>query len=150
MDENNYLLWSYVCSIRPHAKREDVDILTWVTKDDVLIIFTDGKKYLYDTLTGMIRYIRYDTPYLSNEDWNAEFKRRLLVILNRKHMTQGELAIRVGTTQPMISRYISGKDMPNAYMINKIIEVLHCELNDLLLIPNILKTYLIKEDFNNV
>lgn len=148
--DNNYELWSYVYSIKPNAKKEDVDILTWVTKDDVLIIFTDGKKYLYDTLTGMIRYIKYNTPYLTNEDWNLEFKRRLLVMLDRIHMSQGELALRIGTTQQMVSRYISGKDMPSAYIITKIIDVIKCEENDLFLIPNILKTYLIKEDFNNV
>ena len=140
--DNNYLLWPYVIHIRPLAKKEDVKVLQWISKDDVLIIFTDNKKYIYDTLTGMSRYIRYnDIEDMTNDDWVREFKDRLNIMLARSYMNQSEFAKKLGTTQPMVSRYISGRDMPSTYIINKIINVLDCELDDLFLIPHILKTY---------
>ncbi len=142
MEDNDCLYWPYVLHIRPLAKQEDVKVLKWITKDDVLIIFTDNKKYIYDALTGMSRYIRYNNiEDMTNDDWVREFKDRLNIMLARSYMSQSELAKKLGTTQPMVSRYISGRDMPSIYIINKIINVLNCELDDLFLIPHILKTY---------
>ena len=140
--DNNYLLWPYVIHIRPLAKEEDVKVLQWVSKDDILIIFVDGKKYIYDVLTEMIRYVRYnDINDMTNDDWIREFKERLNIMLTRSCINQSELAKKLGTSQQMVSRYISGKDMPSTYIINKIINILNCELDDLFLIPYILKTY---------
>lgn len=142
MDDNDCLYWPYVMHIRPLAKQEDVKVLKWVSKDDVLIIFTDGKKYIYDVLTGMSRYIKYNcVDDMTNDDWVREFKERLNIMISRSYMSQTELAQKLGTTQPMVSRYISGRDMPSTYIINKLIKVLKCELDDLFLIPHILKMY---------
>lgn len=51
--------------------------------------------------------------------------------LNKKGMTQRELADAVGTTEVSISRYVSGERMPKATTCIQIAKVLGCNVEDL-------------------
>ena len=55
---------------------------------------------------------------------------------NEKHpgdpMTQRRLAEAVGTPEPRISEYKSGRRMPGAPMLNKLAGALDCRMEDLL------------------
>ena len=50
----------------------------------------------------------------------------------RKRMTQTELAIAVGVTQPSISDYDSGKKRPTIDTAKKLADALGCTVDDLL------------------
>ena len=50
----------------------------------------------------------------------------------RKRMTQTELAIAVGVTQPSISDYESGKKRPTIDTAKKLADALGCTVDDLL------------------
>lgn len=139
MGKNNYLLWPYVSTINPFAKKEQIKVLKWVSDYDILIIFTDGKKYIYDTYTGYHRFLKYKSSHLSKEEWNYEFRLRLKEILQRKKITQHELSNKIKTSQTMISRYLTGESIPTAYTINKIIDALECKVSELIFIPILLK-----------
>lgn len=149
MGENDYLLWPYVTSINPFAKKDDIKVLRWVSDYDVLIIFNDNKKYIYDTYTGYHRYLKYNKPYLTKKEWEYEFKQRLQEVVQRKKITQEYLAEKIETTQQMVSRYLTGDAVPTAYTMNKIIDALNCKVNDLIFIPTLLKE-IYKEECNNV
>lgn len=144
-EDDLYLLWSYVNICRTNSKKEDVQTLCWVSDYDVLIIFTDGTIYIYDTFIGMYRIIKYKTSKLTEEEWRFEFGRRLHDILQRKFITETDFAQMLGIQQPALNRYIKGKITPNAYLLNKILTILDIKADELLFIPYILKTYLKEE-----
>jgi transcriptional regulator with XRE-family HTH domain len=62
-----------------------------------------------------------------------EFGKRLRSIREERGLTQRELAQRIETQIPQISRYESGASMPNAETLVSIAEVLHVRLDFLLL-----------------
>lgn len=139
MDE---YLYQYVKYIRLHATINDVDILKWVGPFDILIKFKDGEMYIFDTYTNMYRYIKYKTKELTESEWKFEFSKRLQEMMLRKHITQEYLSSRLRMSQPMVSKYIKGTSMPSGFIMSKILDILDCDIEDLLFIPNILKTYL--------
>lgn len=147
MGENDYLLWPYVTSINPFAKKDDIKVLRWVSDYDVLIIFTNGEKFIYDTYTGYYRCLKYKKSYLTKKEWENEFKKRLQEIMQRKKITQEELSQKIETTQQMVSRYLTGDAIPTAYTMNKIIDALECTVNDLIFVPILLKE-IYKEEKN--
>lgn len=54
----------------------------------------------------------------------------------KKRMTQAELAIAVGVTQPSISDYESGKKRPTIDTAKKLARALGCTVDDLLRSPD--------------
>ena len=50
--------------------------------------------------------------------------------MNRKWVTQEELARRINSTQPMVSRYLTGQSIPSALTLKKIADALDCNVND--------------------
>ncbi len=54
----------------------------------------------------------------------------------KKRMTQAELAIAVGVTQPSISDYESGKKRPTIDTAKKLARALGCTVDDLLSNPD--------------
>lgn len=71
--------------------------------------------------------------YISDKDaWSKEFGINLQRMLHRKGITQGYLAKELGITEPMLSRYICGSCVPNAYRISQMAEVIGCDASDLI------------------
>lgn len=139
MDKINYSLWQYVSMVNPFVSKKDIKVLKYVSDYDILIIFNDNRKYIYDTFTGYHRYLKYTNSNLSKEEWEFEFRRRLQELLQRKCISQEELAKRIETKQQVISRYLTGERVPVAYMMNKIIDALDCTIYDIMFIPILLK-----------
>ena len=147
-EDNKYLLWPYVVSCKPKAKREDVKTLCWVSEYDVLIIFTNGEMFIYDTFLGMYRKIKYEKPELTKQEFSFEFGRRLHDLIQRKYMTTNYFAQQMGLSISAVSRYTKGKCVPNAYTMNKMLNILEVKADQLLLIPIILQKYLKEEEKN--
>lgn len=111
-----------------------MDVKAWemIGKDDMLIIFKDGSKYVYDMFNHTHRRIWYENINdLSDDEWNFEFRMRLLQIMNRNFISQKELASQVGISEVMISRYINGHCIPSARILDKIINVLNSSYDEL-------------------
>lgn len=119
--------WYNVLKINPFVTRDDVEEIIEYNKWDIVIIFKNGQRYSYDTLTDYHRLIFYnDVAELTEEQEAREFARKLLKMMQRKWITQEELAERIGTSQTMISRYITGQCIPNYRVVVKIAKVLNC------------------------
>lgn len=144
-EENKYLLWSYVNTCRMNSKKEDVKLVCWIGEYDVLIIFSDNTIYLYDTFLNMYRIIKYKTYKLTEEEWKFEFGRRLHDLLQRKYITETDFANMLGIKLQSLNRYIKGKTMPTAYLLNSILSILNISAEQLLLVQFILIKYLNKE-----
>ena len=48
----------------------------------------------------------------------------------RQHINQYDLAEGIESSQPIISKYLSGQSIPSAIVLKKISEVLHCDMID--------------------
>jgi DNA-binding XRE family transcriptional regulator len=97
-----------------------------LTDYEVLILLDDGNKVLYDDFDKTYRMLPYDIYDLSEESYGIEFGRRLSSLMNRKGITQYDLACLTGLSQSSISGYINGKRIPSAFNCSKIIKTLHC------------------------
>lgn len=133
MDENmNEYPWCYVLKINPFAKKEDVKDIKKIDEWELLIIFKNGEKIIYDIDTGYHRKLFYrNINDLTEEQERREFGYALRTMMRRKHINQEELANRTGTSQTMISHYMTGRCIPNLIMGRKIAKVLGCSMDDL-------------------
>lgn len=125
-------IWGFILHVDPFAKQDDIVCVKWINADDLFIKFVDGRKFIYDTSTGYFRCYEYDRHSITEQQWKNEFKVRLNDMMRRTRINQEELADRLGTTQPMVSRYCTGSAMPSPYMIHKIALILGCQDEDLL------------------
>lgn len=134
MDEqymDDRYLWQYVLQVNPFARREDVIEITELNEWDLLIVFRDGRKILYDRYTRYYKNIAYkNTNELSPEQEKMEFAYMLRSLMGRYRISQEEMAERANTSQTMISHYMTGRSIPSAIMLNKIAKILGCSMDD--------------------
>ena len=131
MDEMNEYPWHYALMIRPFVTKDDIEEIRELNRWDLMIIFKNGEKFIYDTLTNTHRLIFYENVNELTEEHEAkEFARKLLKMMQRRFITQEELAERMGTSQTMISHYITGRCIPNYRVVVKLAKVLNCMTDD--------------------
>lgn len=124
-------LWKYVMHISPFIKEEEVKSIKEINDWDLLITFNDGKRILFDRFTGCHRNIFYDDlDKITDVQEKREFAYRLRTLMGRKGYTQETLAKELGTSQTMVSRYVSGKVMPSAIVLRKIAKILDYSMDD--------------------
>lgn len=124
-------LYKYVINNNPFINEEDILSYEALNEHDLLITYRNEKKEIYDTYNNTSR--RINQPNLNNMDdsqMRLNFRRRLQTIMNRKWVTQEELAQRINSSQQMISRYLTGQSIPSALTIKKIADALDCNVND--------------------
>lgn len=61
-------------------------------------------------------------------DYRAAFGARLQTLRKKTGLTQAEFAARIGLVQPSIVRYEGGKQLPNVYIVMKVVEEFQCDL----------------------
>lgn len=127
-------LWNAILHINPFSTKDDIEKCEWVNEYDIFIQFKNGKKYIYDTFYNSSRLYNYTSETITEEEWRREFKIRLNNILVRSNTSQEELAKYLGTNQQTVSRYCTGKMMPNIYTINKIAMFFGIDYKELLFI----------------
>lgn len=132
MNQIGSIEWGCILNVRPNARQEDIVKVLWIDDWDLFIMFDDGVKYIYDIQTESSRSYTYNLNTITEEQWKFEFKEKLERRLAHMYISQEELADRVGTTQPMISKYINGDAMPGLYMFHKIVDAIGCDDRDLL------------------
>ena len=131
MDEVTDFLYKYVMNNNPYLQEEDIDNVRALNSHDLLITFVDGTKKVYDTFANTSRLItRVDGRPITDRQMRLDFKRRLQVQMNRNWVTQEELAKRIGTSQQMISRYLTGQSIPSAITLKRIADALECSTDE--------------------
>ena len=67
---------------------------------------------------------------LTKDEFQKEFGINLYNQMWNKGYTEERLAQEIGTSQVMVSRYISGKVVPSFYIVDKIAKVLDCSVDE--------------------
>ena len=110
---------------------DDVIEIKELNEWDLLIIFRNGRKVMFDRFTGYYKNIYYnDINKLTEDQEMREFTFRLRSLMGRKQVSQQELAERIGTSQVMISRYVRGETVPSVLMVRKIAKALGYSIDD--------------------
>lgn len=68
--------------------------------------------------------------------WNKKFGDKIRRMLHIRNMTQGELAVELGMSEVVLSRYITGARTPSSYIVARIADILDCDTNWLYDIDN--------------
>lgn len=98
---------------------------------ELMITLKDGRRFLYDDIDKTVRKLPKDSNDMSEDECRSEFGKRLYKIMFRKGITQSELSEKTGLSQTMLSNYITGKNSPSFYNVDKIAKALECSIDDL-------------------
>lgn len=90
------------------------------------VLLTDGSRLIYDDIDNTIRMLPKDTHNMSKDECGKEFGIRLRRIMHLKGVTELELSEQTGISQPLISGYIRGNNVPGFYNVDKIAKALGC------------------------
>lgn len=130
-DGMNEYPWHYVLKVNPRATKDDIEEIREIGDWDLLIIFKNGEKIIYDTHWDYHRRLFYkDINELTEEQERREFGRKLRKILSRKGYTQELMEELTGVSQTMFSRYMTGACMPSASRLRMIAKILGCSMDD--------------------
>lgn len=123
-------LYKYVINNNQHIQENEISSYEALNNYDLLITFNNGTKEIFDTFANTSRRVRHIDGTKSDKQLRLDFKRRLQVLMNRKRVNQEELAKYIKSTQPMISRYLTGESIPGAITLKKIADALGCSMDD--------------------
>lgn len=129
-DEVTDFLFRYVMNNNPDIHSKDIDSISALNHHDLLIKFVDGREEIFDTFANTSRRINHTDETFSDNQLRYDFKRKLQIMMNRKWVNQEELAKRIGTSQQMISRYLTGQSIPNAITLKRMANALDCSTDD--------------------
>ena len=97
---------------------------------ELIVKTVDGKAYSFYVLDQKIRKLPRDPNNLTKDEFQKEFGINLYNQMWNKGYTEERLAQEIGTSQVMVSRYISGKVVPSFYIVDKIAKVLDCSVDE--------------------
>lgn len=124
-------MFQYVLYINPFITEDDIVSIEQINDYEVMVTFKNGERYTVDIYTHYHRKVFYDDiNELTEEQEKSAFAYRLRRLMSCNHVNQEELAEKIGVTQVMISRYVSGKALPNVMIARKIAKVLNCSMDD--------------------
>ena len=130
--DKDFVIRNYLPYIDPFATENDIEEYRWINEYEIYFKFKDGRKYLYDTVMHGFRGVYPEGYELTDEEWKRSFKSRLHKLMTHRRISQEELAEKIGTSQTMISHYITGRSVPGIVIAAKIARALNCSIEDLL------------------
>ena len=99
---------------------------------EVVIRTHDNKLYVFEVVNENMYLLTKDLDNITEEEIKAEFRRQLKYRMRMMQIMQNDLADFCGVTQTAISRYMTGDNIPNVFVVAKMAEALGCTLNDLI------------------
>lgn len=127
----NRYLYECVLKCDPFATEDDILEIREINEWEVLIVFKDGRKIIYDRFTNYHKNVFYKSiDELTDEQEKKEFAYNLRIMMKRKWIIQDELADRLGVTQTTVSNWINGRSAPDSLTLRKIAKILDCSMDD--------------------
>lgn len=127
--EMSEFLFKYVLNNNPYISKENVESYKALNEHDLLVTYKNGTMEIFDTFLNTSRQVNKIKDN-NDEQLKLSFKRKLQTLMNRRWITQEELAKRINTSQQMISRYLTGQSIPSAITLKKIADALDCNINE--------------------
>ena len=97
---------------------------------EAVIFLNDNTSILYDEIDNTYRKLPSDRNNMTEEECRNEFGMRLYKIMISRGLTEAELSERTGIPQNRISGYITGKNTPSFYKVDKIAKALGCSIEE--------------------
>lgn len=109
------------------------DVAKYVDIGDtyVDVILIDGTRIIYDDLDNTIRHLPTNSSHITEEECKKEFGIRLRRLMHLKGVTETELSKKTDISPTRLSGYITGKNSPSFYKVDKIAKALGCSLDEL-------------------
>lgn len=105
-------------------------------RDSIVARLRDGTRVEYNARTNAVRFVTkfyeqdLDHP-VDEESWRKEFGNKLRSVIGDRGLTQERLCDLTGISRQMLTRYVRGTSTPSAYILNRLSEVLECDIRDL-------------------
>ncbi len=126
-------LYKQFLTYYPFTNVEDVKNFHALNDWELIVEYKNGGRDLFDLSDHSIRGLpKIDAP-LSDEQHRKEFPGRLLFWMKARHINQQEFADRLGISQPMINKYITGRAYPGYVRLKRMAEILNITVDDLYL-----------------
>ena len=100
-------------------------------KFSLIITLDDGRKILYDDLLDTTRYLNLYPDSMTEEEIMMEFRYRLRHAMSVRGFNQIRLSEETGIPVSMISRYLTGDNIPSILKVIQIAKALKCSLDEL-------------------
>lgn len=131
MDEVTDFLYKYVLNNNPYIHEEDINNFVALNSHDLQITFKNGITEIYDTFANTCKRVsNLEDSNKTDKILKNNFKRTLQIKMSAKWIDQDELARRIGTSQQMVSKYLTGKSVPGYLILHKIANALDCNIDD--------------------
>lgn len=116
--------------IDPFISEDEILEYRMINDFDVLFVFKDGRRIVIDSETNYFWGQFPEGHILTDRQIKREFSSRLRTMMRRSHIDQEGLATALNTSQPVISRYLTGDRMPSYATVVRIADILNCSMDD--------------------
>lgn len=99
---------------------------------DLQVKLNDGS-YIYDNFTNRIRRLPDNINNMTDKEMTNDFMHRLNAMRKRNGYTIKDLSEITGISLSALSRYANGECTPTVINIRKLVEALHCRVEDLIM-----------------
>lgn len=125
-------LWSnFVDYFRPDFDK--VEDIRKVDMDEILVIYKDGTRWLYNERGNCFRGLPLDPENMTDEEVVFEFMQRFRSVRRSRAYSLTDLHEMTGISLATLSRYDNGETTPTVVNLRKLAKVLRCDLEDLVL-----------------
>lgn len=110
-----------------------IDDIQKINSDQILIMYKDGTRYLYECIGDSYRRLPFDPENMTDDEIAFEFMQRFRSMRRLRGYTLTDLQKLTGISLSTLSRYDNGKLTPKVVNLRKLAKALRCNLDDLVL-----------------
>lgn len=119
--------------------KEKDNIADWrpSVKNEIVVYLKNGDALYFNGINKSFGYLKhYDVDergdyIISDEDLKIEFGNKLSRLMYARHMNQRSLSERTGIASPVISHYITGRNLPDFKNLRRLAAALECSVSEL-------------------
>lgn len=128
---NEYMLQNYIAYFHPNF--DEIEDIREINKCELLIIKTDGTRYIFNDVMSSIRRLPSDPDDMTDEQVAFEFMQRFRSMRILRAYNISDLHELTGISMPTLSRYDNGETTPTVINLRKLAKALKCSPSDLIL-----------------
>ena len=128
---NEYMLQNYIDYFRPRF--DEIEDIQEINKCELLIIKTDGTRYIFNDVMSSIRRLPADPDDMTDEQVVFEFMQRFRSMRILRAYNISDLHELTGISMSTLSRYDNGETTPTVINLRKLAKALKCSPSDLIL-----------------
>lgn len=128
---NEYMLQNYIAYFHPNF--DEIEDIREINKCELLIIKTDGTRYIFNDVMSSIRRLPSDPDNMTDEQVAFEFMQRFRSMRILRAYNISDLHELTGISMSTLSRYDNGETTPTVINLRKLAKALKCSPSDLIL-----------------